>query len=148
MSSPARAPTRQAWADAVHAATEAPRVPELSAARTVVALRPLTADRHRGPGRGDALNPEHGAQAVRGRRSGSRTRKAAPACDGPEPAGAPDPRRAALAVRVWRSPALEAADHRQRRLPRGVTPSSSPPTAAWRAAPHHPGARRDRGNGG
>lgn len=51
----------QSWADAVYAATNAPRS-ELGTARTVVALRPVTALEIADLNRGDALNPEHGAR--------------------------------------------------------------------------------------
>ncbi|WP_052488406.1 phosphonate C-P lyase system protein PhnH [Streptomyces sp. 150FB] len=49
------------WGDAVHAATSAPRA-ELDAARTVVALRPLSGAEIAVLHRGDALNPEQGAR--------------------------------------------------------------------------------------
>lgn len=51
----------QAWVDAVHAATNAPRA-EPGSARTVVALRPVTAGEIVELNRGDALDPELGAR--------------------------------------------------------------------------------------
>lgn len=51
----------QDWGEAVHAATSAPRS-ELEFARTVLALRPVTADEVAQLPRGDALNPERGAR--------------------------------------------------------------------------------------
>jgi alpha-D-ribose 1-methylphosphonate 5-triphosphate synthase subunit PhnH len=49
------------WAEAVHAATGAPRA-TAATARAVVALRPLTDEDVRSLPRGDALNPELGAR--------------------------------------------------------------------------------------
>nr|WTB33480.1 phosphonate C-P lyase system protein PhnH [Streptomyces sp. NBC_00830] len=55
------APGAAAWADAVHEATGAPRA-GLSAARTVVALRPLTAEDIAALAVGTPLDPETGAR--------------------------------------------------------------------------------------
>jgi alpha-D-ribose 1-methylphosphonate 5-triphosphate synthase subunit PhnH len=78
------------WGAAVHAVTNAPRT-ELEFARTVLALRRVTADEVRRLPRGDALNPERGARlfaAVAGLEAeGSEQDGSAPG--GPAPAGAP-----------------------------------------------------------
>jgi len=51
----------QDWAEAVHVATKAPRA-HLREARTVIALRPVTADEVAGLSRGSAIDPEYGTR--------------------------------------------------------------------------------------